>query len=101
MPCVLLGLVVLAGCPQGEGQEAISTPGAAPAQVTPEQDLKQQLDSLAETGAMMPGMDTIGDNIAAIKGTDAEKGAALEKAFEEINGVMGNPGQVKAMLETL
>ena len=105
LPLVLLGLVVLAGCPQGGGQQAISTPGATAVELTPEQDLKQQLESLAELGEMMPGMDTIGDNIAAIKATDAEKGAALEKAFEEINAAMGNPEQVKAkakaMLEML
>ncbi|HUT89718.1 MAG TPA: hypothetical protein VMY37_09490 [Thermoguttaceae bacterium] len=106
VPFVLLGFVVLAGCPQGGGgQRPISTPGAAGAEVTPEQDLKQQLGSLAELGEMMPGMETIGDNIAAIKGTDAEKGAALEKDFEELNSAMGNPAQVKAkakaMLEKL
>ena len=105
LPFVLLGLVVLAGCPQGGGQEAISTPNAPGSQLTPEQDLKQQLESLAELGEMMPGMETIGDNIEAIKGADAEKGAALEKDFEELNGAMGDPEQVKAkakaMLEKL
>ena len=106
LPLVLLGLIVLAGCPQGGGgQQSISTPGATGGQVTPEQDLKQQLESLAELGEMMPGMETIGDNIEAIKGTDAEKGAALEKDFEELNAAMGDAETVKAkakaMLEKL
>lgn len=106
LPFVLLGLVALAGCPQGGGQKAISTPNAAGAgPATPEQDLKNQLTSLAELGEMMPGMETIADNIASLKASDAEKGAALEKDFEELNGLLGNPEQVKAkakaMLEKL
>jgi hypothetical protein len=97
LPFVLLGLVVLLGCSQGAGhQTPISTPGATDAPPAPAEDLKNQLTSLAEIGEMMPGMETIGDNIAAIKANDAEKGAALEKDFEALNQAMGNPEQVKA-----
>ena len=53
----------------------------------------------------MPGMETMSDSINAIKATDAEKGAALEKDFEELNSALGNAEAVKAkakeMLEKL
>jgi len=51
---------------------------------------------LADLGAMFPGSEKIGDNIAALKAADAEKGAALEKDFAELQGSLGNPDQVKA-----
>lgn len=105
LPLVMLGLVVFAGCPQGDGnpQESINT--GAVAGPTPAEELKGQLESLAELGEMMPGMESIEDNIAAVKAEDAEKGAALEKAFGELNAAMGNADAVKAkakeMLEKL
>lgn len=97
LPCVLLGLVVLAGCSQqgAEHQVPISTPGATEKAAAPAEDLKGQLESLAELGEMMPGMETIADNIEAIKATDAEKGSALQKDFEELQS-LSDPGQVKA-----
>ncbi len=105
MPLVMLGLVVFAGCPKGDGnqQESINT-GTEAVERAPAEDLKAQLESLAELGQMMPGMETIADNIAAVKEADATKGAALEKAFEGLNAA-GNPDGVKAkakeMLEML
>ncbi len=104
LPLVLLGLVVLAGCPQGGGQGSIATPAANQARA-PAEELKAALGTLAESGEMMPGMEGIGDWIEAVKATDAEKGAALEKDFQELNSAMGDPEQVKAkakaMLEKL
>ncbi len=103
---VLLGLVVIAGCPQtGEGQRPISTPSAAqPQELTPAEDLKNQLSSLAELGERMPGMETMGENIEALKATDPEKGAALEKDFEELNSLRGREkikAKAKEMLDKL
>src|SRR3989304_10632125 len=95
LPLVLLGLVVVAGCPQSS-QRSIPTPGAGEAAMTPTEELKTQLESLADLGAMFPGSEKIGDNIAALKAADAEKGAALEKDFAELQGSLGNPDQVKA-----
>ena len=95
LPFVLLSLVVAAGCPQSSSVPGpISTPGAG--QIAPTEELKGQLESLAETGEAFPGMETMADNIAAFKAADAQKGAALEKAFEGLNAAMGNPDDVKA-----
>jgi len=93
LPFVLLSLVVAAGCPNSGGQGSINTPGAG--QTVPAEELKVQLESLAEMGEMFPGSETIADNIAAVKAADADKGAALEKAFEELNAA-GTPAAVKA-----
>ena len=102
LPLVMLGLVVAAGCPQGGGQRPISTPQAGQeAASSPADELKTQLKSLAETGAMFPGSETIGDNIASVKAADADKGAALEKDFAELNGAVGNPAQVKAIAQRM
>ena len=102
LPLVLLGFVVVAGCPRG-GQRSISTPGAG--ETAPAEELKTQLESLAEMGEMFPGSESIAENIEAIKAADVEKGAALQKDFEELQSLLGNPGQVKAkaqqMLEKL
>lgn len=97
LPLVVLGLVVFAGCPQGaEHQRSVSTPNAAQETITPQEELKGQLESLAETGEMFPGSENIADNIAAVKAADADKGAALEADFEALNKALGNPAQVKA-----
>ena len=102
LPLVVLGLAFGAGCPQGQSQRSISTPQAAQqASSSPADELKNQLGSLAEIGEMMPGMETIGDNIEALKATDADKGAALEKDFAELNSAMGNPEQVKAVAKRM
>jgi len=103
LPLLLLCLVVAAGCPQGSVKGPISTPGAD--QTVPAEELKIQLESFAETGEMFPGYETMSDNIATIKGADADKGAALEKAFTELEAAFGEPDDVKAkakeMLEML
>ena len=96
LPLVLLGFVVFAGCPQSSLPEidVPDIPDAAPG--SPTEDLTKQLGSLAETGEMFPGAETIPDNIAAIKATDAAKGAALEQAYGELNAAWDNPDSVKA-----
>ena len=94
LPLVLLGLVVVAGCPQRSSQRSIPTPSAGPG--APTEQLKTQLESLAESGATFPGYEGIGKNIEAVKADDPEKAAALEKDFEELKGSLGNPDQVKA-----
>ncbi|MFH1920466.1 MAG: hypothetical protein ABIP48_11350 [Planctomycetota bacterium] len=103
LPLVLLGFVLAVGCPQSSQQRSIDTPGAG--EIVPAEELKVQLGSLAESGEMFPGSETIADNIAAVKAADAEKGAALEKDFADLNGSLGNPDAVKAkakaMLEKL
>ena len=99
LPLVVLGLAVVAGCPQGGGQRSISTPQATrQAPRSPADELKNQLGSLAERGELAPGADLsdIGRNVEALKASDAEKGAALEKDLEELNKAVGNPEQLKA-----
>ena len=102
---VVSGLVVVAGCPGGGGQAPIDVPDIPDTSLSPQEELKSQLEGLAQDGEMMPGMETMGETIEAIKGADAEKGAALEKDWEALNNAIGNPEQVKAkakaMLEKL
>ena len=98
LPCVFSGLVLLAGCSGEQGashQVPIPTPQASEMQKTPAEDLKAQLESLAELGEWVSGMETIGDKIQAMKATDAEKGADLEKDYQELQSLKGAE-QIKA-----
>lgn len=101
LPLVALGLVVVAGCPGRGGQPSIDVPVIQQAPSSPAEELKKQLEGLAAEGQMMPGMENMGETIEAIKATDADKGAALAKDFEELNAVLGNPGQVKAKAKAM
>ena len=74
-----LAVVVIAGCPQSS-QQSVSTPGAG--QVVPTEELKTQLESLAEMGEMFPGSETIADNIATVKAADAELVTLIKPQFE-------------------
>lgn len=85
----LVALVAIVGCGT-QGSVSVD-----PVERTPAEEIKSGLESLAETGHFAPGMETIADQIAALKTTDAEKGEALQKDWEEIEKLT-DPEAIKA-----
>lgn len=84
--CVVMGLLVMLGCGNGETVQSVTPPT---------NQAKQVLESVAQTGILDSGMVIVQEELEAMKATDAAKAEALLKDLDQLQKMSDAP-RIKA-----